>query len=30
MRPDRLYNAYVFDMDGTLYLGDEVLPQLPR
>ena len=26
MRPDRLFGAYVFDMDGTIYLGDEVLP----
>ncbi len=26
MRPERLYGAYVFDMDGTIYLGDEVLP----
>ncbi len=25
-RPERLYSAYVFDMDGTIYLGDEVLP----
>ena len=26
MRPERLYGAYVFDMDGTIYLGDDVLP----
>lgn len=26
VRPERLYGAYVFDMDGTIYLGDEVLP----
>ena len=26
LRPGRLYGAYVFDMDGTIYLGDEVLP----
>ena len=26
MRPERLYSAYVFDMDGTIYLGDDVLP----
>lgn len=25
-RPDRLYAGYVFDLDGTLYLGDELLP----
>jgi HAD superfamily hydrolase (TIGR01450 family) len=25
-RPDRLYDAYVFDLDGTIYLGDELLP----
>ncbi len=24
--PDRLFDAYVFDLDGTLYLGDELLP----
>lgn len=24
--PDRLYRGYVFDLDGTLYLGDELLP----
>ena len=26
MRPDRLFAAYVFDLDGTIYLGDELLP----
>jgi HAD superfamily hydrolase (TIGR01450 family) len=26
MRPDRLYSGYVFDMDGTVYLGDHLLP----
>ena len=26
MRPTRLFEAYVFDMDGTIYLGDDVLP----
>jgi phosphoglycolate/pyridoxal phosphate phosphatase family enzyme len=24
--PDRLFEAYVFDLDGTVYLGDELLP----
>ena len=24
--PDRLFDAYVFDLDGTVYLGDELLP----
>jgi HAD superfamily hydrolase (TIGR01450 family) len=24
--PDRLFEAYVFDLDGTIYLGDELLP----
>lgn len=24
--PDRLYEAYVFDLDGTVYLGDSLLP----
>ena len=23
--PDRLYRGYVFDLDGTVYLGDELL-----
>lgn len=26
VRPDRLFSGYVFDLDGTLYLGDELLP----
>ena len=26
MRPDRLYAGYIFDMDGTIYLGDHLLP----
>lgn len=25
-RPDRLYSAYIFDLDGTVYLGDALLP----
>lgn len=25
-RPERLYDAYVFDLDGTLYLGDALIP----
>lgn len=25
-RPDRFFSGYVFDLDGTLYLGDELLP----
>jgi HAD superfamily hydrolase (TIGR01450 family) len=28
--PDRLYDAYVFDMDGTVYLGDHWLPGAKR
>lgn len=24
--PDRLFDAYVFDLDGTVYLGEELLP----
>lgn len=24
--PERLYDAYIFDLDGTCYLGDELLP----
>jgi HAD superfamily hydrolase (TIGR01450 family) len=24
--PDRLYEGYVFDLDGTIYLGDELVP----
>ncbi|WP_420121298.1 HAD-IIA family hydrolase [Nakamurella sp.] len=26
-RPDRRYGNYIFDLDGTVYLGDELLPQ---
>ena len=25
-RPDRMYGGYVFDLDGTLYLGERLLP----
>ena len=25
-RPDRLFDGYIFDLDGTIYLGDELLP----
>lgn len=28
--PDELFDAYVFDLDGTLYLGDELLPGARR
>jgi HAD superfamily hydrolase (TIGR01450 family) len=28
--PDRLYEGYVFDLDGTIYLGDELLPGAGR
>jgi HAD superfamily hydrolase (TIGR01450 family) len=28
--PDRLYEVYVFDLDGTIYLGDELLPGAKR
>jgi len=28
--PDRLFEAYVFDMDGTVYLGDHLLPGARR
>ncbi|MBV9820544.1 MAG: HAD-IIA family hydrolase [Solirubrobacterales bacterium] len=28
--PDRVYCAYVFDLDGTVYLGDELLPGAKR
>ena len=24
--PDRLYGGYLFDLDGTVYLGGELLP----
>jgi ribonucleotide monophosphatase NagD (HAD superfamily) len=27
---DHLYDAYVFDLDGTIYLGDELLPGAKR
>lgn len=26
MKPTQLYNAYIFDLDGTVYLGDALLP----
>lgn len=29
-RPEHLYDAYVFDMDGTIYLGDNFLPGAKR
>src|ERR671928_1864340 len=28
--PNRLYEGYVFDLDGTIYLGDELLPGAKR
>ena len=28
--PGRLYEGYVFDLDGTIYLGDELLPGVGR
>jgi HAD superfamily hydrolase (TIGR01450 family) len=28
--PDELYDAYLFDLDGTIYLGDELLPGAAR
>ncbi len=28
--PERFFDAYVFDMDGTIYLGDELLPGARR
>jgi len=28
--PNRLYDAYMFDLDGTIYLGDELLPGAQR
>ena len=28
--PDRLFDAYVFDLDGTVYLGDQLLPGARR
>src|SRR5215210_3592162 len=30
VRPDGLYEGYVFDLDGTIYLGDELLPGAER
>lgn len=29
-RPDRTFEGYVFDLDGTLYVGDELLPGAAR
>ncbi|HPZ49782.1 MAG TPA: HAD-IIA family hydrolase [Propionibacteriaceae bacterium] len=29
-RPERLHAAYVFDLDGTIYLGDDLLPGAAR
>jgi HAD superfamily hydrolase (TIGR01450 family) len=29
-RPDRLYEAYILDLDGTVYLGDGLLPGAAR
>jgi HAD superfamily hydrolase (TIGR01450 family) len=29
-RPDELYDAYVFDLDGTIFLGEELLPGAQR
>jgi HAD superfamily hydrolase (TIGR01450 family) len=29
-RPDRIYAAYVLDLDGTIYLGDDLLPGAAR
>ena len=28
--PNRLYEGYIFDLDGTIYLGDELLPGAKR
>lgn len=28
--PDKLFDAYVFDMDGTIYLGEDLLPGAKR
>lgn len=28
--PDKFFEGYVFDLDGTVYLGDELLPDLRR
>jgi len=30
LSPDRLYEGYVFDLDGTIYLGDNLLPGARR
>ncbi len=30
IRPDQFYDAYVFDLDGTVYLGDALLPNAQR
>ena len=30
LSPDRLYEGYVFDLDGTIYLGDDLLPGAKR
>ena len=29
-RPTQLYDAYIFDLDGTVYLGDDLLPNAHR
>ena len=29
-RPDHLYDGYIFDLDGTIYLGGELLPGARR
>src|ERR671917_1318314 len=28
--PERLYDGYIFDLDGTIYLGDDLLPGAQR
>lgn len=28
--PERIYDAYIFDLDGTIYLGEELLPGAKR
>jgi arabinose operon protein AraL len=28
--PSRLYDAYIFDLDGTIYLGDDLLPTVGK
>ena len=30
VRPSRLFAGYIFDLDGTIYLGDSLLPQARR